>query len=201
VLRIALTGGIATGKSYVARRLAEAGIPIVDADRIARDLVVAGTPTLAAIRDRFGPGVLRDDGALDRQRLGEIVFRDPVARYDLEAITHPAIRAAIDAFFEQLPSETRCALADIPLLYETGRESAFDRVIVVACTPMLQLQRVMARDRLTREQAQQRLMAQLPIEEKARRADYVVRTGGTFEETDAQVEEVRRALAGVPRRV
>ncbi len=199
MFRIALTGGIATGKSYVAKRLAEAGVPVVDADQIARDIVVPGTPTLAAIGARFGPSVLRSDGTLDRQRLGEIVFCDPAARRDLEAMTHPAIRMAIDAFFARQPAATPVAVADIPLLYETGREGAFDQVVVVACTPARQLHRLMARDGLTREQAEQRLNAQLPIDEKAERADYVVRTDGTFEETDAQVEKVRRALADMSR--
>lgn len=194
MLKVALTGGIATGKSYVARQLAAGGVPVVDADQLAREVVAPGTAGLAAVCNRFGAGLLHADGTLDRQRLGDIVFRDPAARRDLEAITHPAIRSGIDAFFERLPSGTAWAVADIPLLYETCREAEFDRVIVAACAPALQLSRLMARDGLTREEAERRIAAQLPIEQKVQRGDYVVRTDGTFAETRAQVERLRQTL-------
>jgi dephospho-CoA kinase len=195
MLRIALTGGIATGKTYVARRLAAAGVPVADADELARKVVAPGTPALAAIEARFGAGVLRPDGSLDRKRLGEIVFSDAVARRDLEAITHPAVRTEIDRFFADLPSTTILAAADIPLLFETGREGDFDRVLVAACRPEIQMDRLMKRDGLTREQAERRLAAQLPIAEKVARADDVIWTTGSFEETDAQVKELIDRLA------
>ncbi len=194
VLRIALTGGIATGKSYVARKLGEAGVPVVDADVLARDVVAPGTPGLAAIRARFGDDVLQSNGSLDRKRLGEIVFGDAAARRDLETITHPAVRAGIDRFFAGLSAATAFAVADIPLLFETGREGDFDRVIVAACPPDVQIERVMKRDGLTPDEAERRSAAQLPIAEKVQRADYVIWTTGSFEETNQQVHQIVNEL-------
>jgi dephospho-CoA kinase len=190
MLRLGLTGGIGTGKSYVVRRLREAGVPVVDADVLARDAVARGTPGLDAIVARFGRDVLTPDGDLDRARLGALVFRDVDARRDLEQIVHPVVRRGIATFFESRPPDTLLAVADIPLLYETRRERQFDKVLVVACAPALQIERVMARDALSREDAERRLAAQLPIEEKVRRADYVIRTDGTHAETDAQVAQL-----------
>jgi dephospho-CoA kinase len=194
VRRIALTGGIATGKSTVVRRLRAAGIPVVDADVVAREVVARGTPALEAIVQRFGAGVLNFEGSLDRARLGEIVFRDDAARRDLEAIVHPEVRRRIDDFFSQLPPGTPFAVADIPLLYEAGREKDFDRVIVVASARPAQVERVMTRDGRTREDAERRVAAQWPIEDKVARADYVIRSDGTFAETDAQVAQLLRSL-------
>ena len=193
--RIALTGGIATGKSHVLARLREAGVPVVDADVLARDVVAPGTPGFAAVVNRFGQGILAPDGTLDRRRLGSIVFADAPARRDLEQIIHPSVRRAIDGFFTALPPDTPFGVADIPLLYETGRQSDFDAVIVVACDPATQVTRVMARDTLAREEAERRVAAQLSIEEKARRADYVVDSTGTHADTDRQVARSARSLA------
>lgn len=184
--RIGLTGGIATGKSYVVRRLRAAGVPVIDSDVLAREAVAPGTPGLTAVVERFGADVLTS-GELDRARLGEIVFRDADARRDLEAIVHPIVRRGIAEFFRALPADTPLAVADIPLLYETRGERNFDKVIVVACRRETQIARIIARDRLTPDAAEQRVAAQLPIEEKVRRADYVIRTDGPHEETDAQV--------------
>lgn len=186
--RVALTGGIATGKSYVTARLRAAGVPVVDADVLAREAVAPGTPGLAAIVARFGPAVVTPDGTLDRAALGERVFADASARRDLEAIVHPAVRAAIDDFFAKLPPATPLAVADIPLLYETGRAGEFDAVVVVACRPATQVARVMARDGLSRAQAEARVAAQWPIADKVARADHVIETDGSFAETDRQVE-------------
>lgn len=194
MLRVGLTGGIATGKSYVARRLRESGVPVVDADVLAHEAVAAGTPGLAAVVARFGKEILTPEGELDRARLGELVFRDEAARRDLEAIIHPIVRQGIDEFFERLPQDTLLAVADIPLLYETGRETQIDRVIVAACPPDVQMARIMARDGLSREAARRRIAAQLPIEEKVRRADYVIHTDGPYEATDAQIARVLDAL-------
>lgn len=190
IRRIALTGGIATGKSYVAGKLREAAVPIVDADVLSREVVAAGTPGLAAVRKRFGPDSVRRDGTMDRVRIAQIVFKDKRARLDLEAIIHPAVQKAIDEFFATLPRRTPFAVADIPLLFETGREKQFDAVVVVACPRDMQLQRVMERNKLSREDAERRLNAQLPIEKKVDKATYVIRTDGTFEDTDRQIAEV-----------
>ena len=191
---IALTGGIATGKSYVRGRFEALGVPTIDADVLAREAVAPGTPGLAAVVERFGPRVLDSSGALNRRALAVIVFSDPKARRDLEAIVHPIVRAATNRWFASLSDEYPFAIADIPLLYEAGREGDFDAVIVAACTPLNQLHRLMARDSLTEEEARTRLDAQLPIDEKIQRADYVIRTEGTHAETDRQVRDVYQRL-------
>jgi dephospho-CoA kinase len=143
-----------------------------------------------------GRAVLDRDGALDRRKLASIVFANADARRDLEHIIHPAVRTAIDAWFESLGQDVRFAIADIPLLYETGRDRDFDAVIVTACDPDTQLRRVIARDGVTEADARARIRAQLPMDEKVTRANYVIRTDGTFEETNAQVRAVHAALAG-----
>jgi len=195
VRRIALTGGIATGKSDVRSRFEALGVPTIDSDVLAREAVAPGTPGLAAVVSRFGRGVLDDRGALDRQKVARIVFADPDARKALEAIVHPEVRRATEAWFDSLdPARHRCAIADIPLVYEVGRDRDFDAVIVAACAPATQLRRVMERDGLSEPDARQRIAAQLPIEEKIRRADYVIRTDGTCEESDQQVRSVYARL-------
>lgn len=196
VRRVALTGGIATGKSHVRSRFEALGVPTIDADVLAREAVAAGTAGLAAVVSRFGPDVLDSAGALDRRKLGAIVFADAAARRDLERIVHPYVRRAMDDWFESLDGRrVAFAIADIPLLYETGRDAAFDRVVVAACQAETQLRRLMARNQLSEAEARQRIAAQLPIGDKVRRADYVIRTDGTFEETDRQVRDVAAALA------
>jgi dephospho-CoA kinase len=187
IRKIALTGGIATGKTYVATRLREAGVPMVDADALAREVVTPGSPALAAIRKRFGPDAVRRDGTMDRIRVGQIVFKDKRARLDLEAIIHPAVIKAINDFFAGLPKRTPFAVADIPLVYETGRAKDFDAVVVVACPRAMQLQRLMERNKLSKEDAERRLAAQLPIDLKVEKATYVINNAGTFEETDVQI--------------
>ena len=143
---------------------------------------------------RFGAAVLLADGTLDRAALGRIVFTDRAARADLEAIVHPEVYRRISQWFVTLPTTTRLAIADIPLLFETGHEHDFDRVIVCACDPAEQLRRVMARDRLTEPDARARLAAQWPIEEKVRRADHVIVTDRTVAETESQVRTLHERL-------
>jgi dephospho-CoA kinase len=188
-----LTGGIATGKSYVRTRLEALGVPAIDADRLAHGALAAGTPGLAAVVARFGAAVLDADRQIDRAALGAIVFADERARQDLEAIVHPVVRHAIDDWFGSLGPGTPFAVADIPLLYENGREREFAAVIVAACEPAQQAERLRTRG-LDDASARQRIAAQLPIEEKVRRADYVVNTGGSYADTDAQVRDVHAAL-------
>jgi dephospho-CoA kinase len=191
VRRIALTGGIATGKSHVRARLAQLGVPTIDADVLARDVVAIGTPGLAAVVTRFGDDVLCPDGSLDRARLAEIVFTDPAARRDLEAIVHPQVRRLTDHWFESLdPSVHPFAVADVPLLFEAGRDKDFDTIIVVACNPETQVKRVMHRDGASEEQARRRLAAQWPISDKVRRADFVIETEGTVDDTNRQIDEL-----------
>jgi dephospho-CoA kinase len=194
MIRAALTGGIATGKSYCLSRFAVRGVPVIDADVLARETVAPGSDGLRAVIDRFGSGVLQPDGTLNRPALGSIVFSDGAARAALEAIIHPEVRRRIRDWFAQLPRDTRVAIADIPLLFETGQEHDFDLVIVAACDPGEQVRRVMVRDGLSAEDARKRLAAQWPIEEKVARADHVIRTDGTHDDTDAQVKTVFETL-------
>ncbi len=200
MLRVALTGGIGTGKSHVLGLLRDRGVPTIDADQIARAVVAPGEPAHEAIRTRFGPEVVQDDGTLDRIRLAAIVFGDVAARTDLEQIVHPLVRAAIDDWFRTVAAAATApfGVADIPLLYETGRDGEFDEVIVVASAPETQRTRVMARDGLSETEARQRLEAQLPIADKTARTALVVTTDGSFDETRRQVDYICRVLAAVP---
>ena len=194
--RVALTGGIATGKSHVLAQLAKLGAPTIDADKLARDVVAPGTPGLKAVVDRFGEDVLDQMGGLDRRKLGSIVFSDPVARRDLEEIIHPAVRGAIDEWYASLGEvPAGFAVADITLLYETARQREFDAVIVTACDTNTQLTRIMARDGISEAEARARIAAQLPMSEKIRRADYVINTDGSFDETSVQVRDVFKRLS------
>ena len=197
MLRVALTGGIATGKSYVLERFRRLGVPCLDADELAHGVTTAGTEATREIAARFGDDVLAADGSVDRAKLGPIVFADPAARRDLEAIVHPAVYRAIAAGLRgfDLIGGAPYAVVDVPLLFETGHEKAFDRVIVTACPPETQLARLESRG-LGEAAARQRLAAQWPTEAKASRADAVIRTDGTFEETDRQVAQIHDRLAG-----
>ena len=195
MLRIALTGGIATGKSYVLDQFRKRGVACLDADELAHGVMTGGTEASQAIAKRFGADILRADGSVDRKKLGPIVFADPAARCDLEAIVHPAVRRAIEAglrAFEMVGS-TVLAVVDIPLLYENKREAQFDAVVATVCTPVVQLERLLARG-LSEDEARRRLAAQIPAEEKAARADFVIRTDGAFVDTDRQVEAVIERL-------
>jgi dephospho-CoA kinase len=194
VLRVALTGGIATGKSYCLRHFAELGAPVVDADRLAREAVTTGSPGLAAVVDRFGPEVLAPDGSLDRAMLGRIVFGDSRARAALEAIVHPEVYRRIREWLANLPAATRVAIADIPLVFETGHNHDFDGVVVAACDSAEQLRRLVARDGLSENDANARLAAQWPIDEKVKRGDYVIWTDRGFAETDRQIRDVYSRL-------
>jgi dephospho-CoA kinase len=197
MLRVALTGGIATGKSHVLDQFRRRGVPCLDADALAHGVMVPGTEATQAIAARFGSGVLEaEGGAVDRKKLGPIVFADDSARRDLDAIVHPAVYRAITAAlraFAQIGGAP-IAVVDVPLLYETGHQSEFDRVIVTACPVEVQIRRL-ARRGLSEVDARLRLAAQLPTGDKTSRADFVISTGGSFEETDEQVEQVWRTLS------
>lgn len=191
MLKVALTGGIATGKSYVLARLKDRGIPTVDADDIVHDALGPGTPTAGAIATQFGCEVLRPDGSIDRTLLAGRVFGDRETRRQLEAIVHPLVYDAIRNWFETV--DRPIGVASIPLLYETRREHDFDVVVVTVCPPEMQLQRLLDRG-MSEEEAHQRIAAQMPADEKAARGSFVIRTGGTMAETDRQVEELLVAL-------
>lgn len=193
-MNIGLTGGIATGKSTVSRLLAERGAAIIDADVIAREIMEPGHPVLAAVSERFGPGVLHPDGTLNRKKLGEIVFSNPEERKALEALTHPAIRTEMKRRLEELEAAdpNRLVVADIPLLYESGLDPLYDRIMVVYVPREVQLTRLMLRDGLSKEAAEQRLNAQMDIEIKKERADILIDNSGELEETKRQIDDFWR---------
>jgi dephospho-CoA kinase len=194
IRKVALTGGIATGKSHVLELFRRHGVPCLDADVLAHGATGPGTEAARAIAERFGPEVLDGDGGVDRRHLGRIVFADAAARRDLEAIVHPAVYRAITAGLRALElTGARLAIVDIPLLYETGRDRDFDFVIATVCPPEVQIARLVERG-LTEEEARLRLAAQMPAAEKAARADVAITTAGPFEETARQVDQVLRRL-------
>jgi len=199
MLKIALTGGIATGKSHVLELFRRRGVPCLDADTLAHGVEAAGTEATQAIAARFGPAVLGGDGAVDRAKLGPIVFADAAARRELEAIVHPAVYRAITAGLRafELTENPRLAVVDIPLLYETGRDHDFDRVIVTSCPRSQQVARAVERDGLTPAQAEARIDAQLPTDAKVQRADLVIDTGRTFGDTNRQVDRAVEKLLEV----
>lgn len=190
---IGLTGGIASGKSTVARLLERLGAAVVDADLLAREVVEPGEEALRAIAARFGAEVLNSDGTLNRAKLGEIIFADPSARRDLEGITHPAIRRKADERLERLKAagvETAFYMA--PLLFEAGIASRFPEVWVVYVAPETQLERLMARDGLERAAALARIASQMPMEQKRALGQVVVDNSGSKEELEAQVARLWR---------
>jgi dephospho-CoA kinase len=195
MLKVALTGGIATGKSYVLDRLRLHGVPCLDADDLAHGVMAPGTEATQAIAARFGLDVLDAAGAVDRRKLAPLVFADASARRELEAIVHPPVYRAIEAGFRAfgLMGGSRVAVVGVPLLYETGHAGDFSQVVATTCPPEVQLARLRERG-LSKLEASQRVAAQMPAAEKAARADFVIRTDGTFAETDAQVEHLIRLL-------
>ncbi|WP_375431696.1 dephospho-CoA kinase [uncultured Friedmanniella sp.] len=178
MLRVGLTGGIASGKSAVAAGLGARGAVVIDSDVLARAVVEPGTPGLEAVVQRFGPEVLDANGRLDRPRLGSVVFADPGARRDLERIIHPLVRARAAAI-EQQADPDAVVLHVIPLLVETGQQRDFDVVVVVDLDPATQQQRLMARNGLTAEEARSRMSAQASRNDRLAAADLVVDNNGS----------------------
>ena len=193
MVRVGLTGGIASGKSLVAGELAARGAIVIDADVLARQVVEPGTPALAAILDRFGTQVLKD-GQLDRARLAEIVFADPVARRDLERIVHPAVRARA-AELERAADGAAVVVHVIPLLVETGQHQDFDLVVTVDADHETQIQRLMARNGFSRVEAEARIAAQASREDRTRNADVVVHNTGSMTELKQQIDALWTELS------
>ena len=187
---IGLTGGIATGKSTVAAMLARRGAAVVDADRIAREVVEPGTAGLEAVVGAFGPEVVTASGGLDRARLAGIVFADAESRHHLEALTHPLILARIaDQVADLVLSAPPLIAVDVPLLFEGGRQSDFPGgVLLVYADAPTQLRRLRERDGLGDEAGRQRLAAQLSIEQKSELATWVIDNGGSRADTEAAVD-------------
>lgn len=191
-MNIGLTGGIATGKSTVSALLVSKGALLIDADVIAREVMLPGHPVLAAAAELFGQAILLPDGTLDRKRLGDIVFNDPTQRRALNDITHPAIRKEIRGQMETLQKEypNRLVVVDIPLLFESQLEYMFDQVLLVYAPFEIQLKRLMERNYLTMEEARARIQSQMDIEEKKQKADIVIDNSGQPLETERQIDKL-----------
>jgi dephospho-CoA kinase len=190
MMRIGLTGGIATGKSTVQAMLEEQGYPVLDADAVYHELLATDAEMLADLRTRFGAACFDADGQLDRKALGEVVFADAEARRDLGALTHPRVRRRMVAWLEERSQDRpppAAVFVSIPLLFENGLEALFDATWVVSCSPDLQLERLRARNDLDEEAARRRIASQMPLEEKERRADVVIVNDGARPETRARV--------------
>jgi dephospho-CoA kinase len=196
MLKVGLTGSIGVGKSFVLDVLRELGARTIDADQVARECVEPGTPGLAGVVREYGEGVLNAEGSLDRAKLGAIVFGDEAKREKLNSILHPFIIARQDEIIERWERETPDAIAiiDAALMIESGGYKRFDKLIVVHCEPEIQLQRLMKRNHLSRDEAELRVKSQMPQEEKMKYADYLIDTSGEFENTRTQVEALWRKL-------
>ena len=194
---VGLTGGIGSGKSTVGRLVAERGIPLIDADRLAREVVAPGEPALAQIAAAW-PDVIRDDGSLDRRRLGQIIFRDPAARRQLEAITHPRTQERLEQEVAALATAGHhLVFYEASLLVETQRFDRFDALVVVTASQEDQVSRTMARDGSSREEVLARIAAQLPLAEKRKVATHVIDNSGSLEATARQVDRLIAELSGV----
>jgi len=195
---IGLTGGIACGKSTVSAMLVKHNALLVDADQVARDVVEPGETALLQIAEEFGSNVLNSDGSLNRKQLGAIVFSDSDKLRQLEQITHPAIRArmlhSIELYKQQQPEAL--IVADIPLLYETNQVHLYEGILVVYIPRELQIERLMNRNGITKEEAEARIALQMDIEEKKRRADWVIDNSSTLESTEQQVVSLIKRLGG-----
>lgn len=198
-LLVALTGGIASGKSVVATLFANLGVPVLDTDQIARDVVEPGSPVLALLAREFGTEILNDSGELNRARLRERVFNDPADREKLEAIMHPAIRAELARRSDRAGGDYQVHV--IPLLVETGRARDYDRVLVVDCPENLQVARLMERDDIDETLANQMLNAQATREQRLENADDVIVNTGTLDDLDAFVETLHKNYALLAQRL
>jgi len=190
-----LTGNIGSGKSTVAAMLREAGIPVLDADRISRQVTAPGGRAYDAVVQAFGREIVRDDGSIDRKRLGEIVFSDPRRRSQLEAITHPAILEAIKEALSGIErAGHRAAVVEATLIHESGRKGLFEAVIAVTCDRETAISRLASRGGISRGQAEARLRAQMDAVRKADASDYLIDNSGDIESTRRQVVHLARTL-------
>jgi dephospho-CoA kinase len=196
MLKIGLTGSIATGKSFVCSVFRELGCHVIDADQLARDVVRAGTPGLLRIAEEFGPDVITAEGELDRVKMAAIVFADEDKRLLLNSIIHPLVFEAQNTWLaeRELEDPDGIAIVDAALMIESGGYKRFTRLIVVWCEPAIQLKRLMLRDGLPENDAKKRIAAQMPQEEKKRYADFLIDTSNGFEAARSQVISVYEKL-------
>lgn len=196
MIRVGLTGSIGVGKSYVTSIFAELGCHVLDADLTAREVVLPGTPGLAAVVAEFGEEILNPDGTLNRKALGAVVFGDEPKRQRLNSILHPLVIARQDEILREweLADPNGIGIVDAALMIESGGYLRFDKLIVVHCRPEVQLERLMLRDNLSREEAQRRISSQMSQEEKQSYADYLIDTSDGFEPTREQTVRVYEKL-------
>ena len=187
---LGITGGIATGKSSVAKIFRELGAAVLSADELAREVVAPGSPLLARLAERFGATVLREDGGLDRPALAAIIFADPQARRDLDGLMHPAIATLAETRLRELAARSPLGVYEAPLLFEAGAEGRVDAVLVVTADDETQLRRLMARDGVDEGAARARIAAQMPLAEKVRRSDYVIDNSQGPEAAEQAVREL-----------
>ena len=201
MLRVGLTGSIGVGKSFVASVFVELGCHVLDADQTAREVVMPATPGLKALTEVFGEHILNTDGTLDRKRLGAVIFADPGQRQKLNNILHPFIIARQDEILNTWEAEDPdgIGIVDAALMIESGGYKRFDKLIVVHCRPEVQLERLMLRDKLSREQALRRINSQMPQEEKQKFADYLIDASDGFDLARARTVEVHNQLIRVIR--
>lgn len=190
-MNVGLTGGIATGKSTVSNMLVQRGARLIDADVIAREVVLPGHPVLQQVAKHFGQDILLDDGSLYRAKLGEIIFGDPSARKVLEGILHPPIRSLMKERMTQYEMEEpdRLVVVDIPLLFESKLQELFSSIVLVYVPVSIQLERLMKRNQLSLEEAEKRIEAQLPIESKRKLADFIIDNSKNTQHTEDEVDQ------------
>jgi dephospho-CoA kinase len=196
MLKVGLTGGIASGKSTVSRIFASFGAKVLDADEVAREVLLPGQPAWTKLRRAFGQEFFHSDGTVKRKQMRKLVFADPEKRSQLNAIVHPEVMKEINRRSEILSSsvQTGVLLVDVPLLLEVGVANRFDKVVVVYVSKSVQVNRLQQRDGISEEEAKQSLKAQMALSKKVEQADYVIDNSGTLEETQAQVQRVWQEL-------
>src|SRR5689334_5383148 len=201
MLRVGMTGSIGVGKSFVASIFIELGCHVLDADLTAREMVMPGTPGLKALTEAFGEEILNTDGTLDRKRLGALIFADENQRQRLNYLLHPFIIARQDEILREweLADPEGISIVDAALMIESGGYKRFDKLIVVHCRPEVQLERLMLRDKLSRDEALRRINSQMPQEEKQKFADYLIDTSDGFELTRSRSVEIYNQLIRVIR--
>ena len=187
---IGLTGSIASGKSTIADMIRNMGLPIVDADLVARQVVEVGSPTLAEIVEEFGQDILLSTGEMDRAKVGAIIFNDEQKRLKLNSIIHPAIRVEMIRQRDAYVGEGKHVVMDIPLLFESKLQHLVDKILVVTVSPKVQLQRLMTRNNLSKEEAEARIASQLPLKEKEEGADAIIYNNGTIEQSKHQLLDI-----------
>src|SRR5690625_11019 len=193
-LVIGLTGGIASGKSTISAMFKQLNIPVIDADQIARDVVLPGEKTYEKIVVHFGKHILHEDGTLNRQKLGEIIFADEEKRQQLNEIIHPAIRQQmLKQRDHYVQAKEKCVVLDIPLLFESRLTNYVEKIIVVYVDEQTQLERLISRDRSSEQDAKQRIDSQLPLRDKVKLADAVIDNNGTIKQSETQLFETLKA--------